>query len=183
MDTVNQVKEYSKVEGLLLNMHRQLACNGSEMPILVDQGDASSLKRAAYSNPFLVAPLRFGKKELSPVILPTKLFDDNVVQNQADGANHVTVLETFVAAIDVIKTRSCNSEECQKNVLQTSRPAMQFKFQTGKKSLGAAISVQNVGVAKTTSCVGSDNVKDDKKRRAEQILKESIDNAQDLPHL
>lgn len=43
--------------------------------------------------------------------------------------------------------------------------------------------LQNVGVAKTTSSVGNDNVNDDKKRRAEQILKESIDNAQDLPHL
>ncbi|RVW31432.1 Transcription initiation factor TFIID subunit 8 [Vitis vinifera] len=137
-------------------------------------------RRAAETNPFLSAPLHFGEKGVSPVFLPAKLSNEAVVENQAGEnhavANHVSVLETFAPAIELMKSRSCESEEGRKKVLSNQRPAVQFKIEIGKKSTGTALdlSFQNKDVEKITSWFGKDNEKDDKKRRAEKILKESM---------
>lgn len=148
MDKVVQVKEYRKLEGSVSNMHQRLDCNGSEIPISIDPGYAFSLKQAADSNPFLVAPLRFGEKEVSPVILPAKLSDGNVAQNRADWANHVSLLETSAPAVDAVKSKTFDSEEGNKKVLLNSRPAVQFKFQIGKKIIGSSSASPECGSCK-----------------------------------
>ncbi|CAL5370736.1 unnamed protein product [Camellia sinensis] len=58
-----------------------------------------------------------------------------------------------------------------------------FKFGIGKKSSGTSVSLRNEGIDKITSRFKDNNEKDDKKSRAEQILKESMENPQELVQL
>ncbi|KAK9272393.1 hypothetical protein L1049_002765 [Liquidambar formosana] len=189
MDRIEQEREQRKEERLLLNLQQRLACNGSEGPSSVDPGDAAKAKRAADSNPFLAVPLQFGEKEVSPVVFPAKVSNEAVLENHAVenhvGKNHISVLETFAPAIEAMKSSLCDSEDGVEKGLLNRRPAVQFKIGIGKKSLGAAmdLSLQNKGVKKITSWLGKDNEKDDKKRRAEQILKETMENPQELAQL
>ncbi|KAA8547906.1 hypothetical protein F0562_004335 [Nyssa sinensis] len=92
-------------------------------------------------------------------------------------------LETFAPAIEAVKSRLCDSEEGSKKVLLNKRPTVQFKFGFGKKSLATAISPWDEGSEKTASWFENDNEKDDKKRRAEKILKKSMENPQELAQL
>ncbi|KAF2313675.1 hypothetical protein GH714_012673 [Hevea brasiliensis] len=77
------------------------------------------------------------------------------------------------------------SNEAAKKVLLNQRPAVQFKIGVGKKSLGIALelSSQNKGVEKMSPWSGKDSEKDDKKIRAEKILKQSTDNPRELAQL
>uniref|UniRef100_A0A5B6ZF30 Transcription initiation factor TFIID subunit 8 n=1 Tax=Davidia involucrata TaxID=16924 RepID=A0A5B6ZF30_DAVIN len=182
-DKIEQVKENRKVERPLMNLQQRLACNRSEAQTAVDSVDAVKAKRAADSNPFLAAPLGFGEREVSSVVVPAKLLDEAVVQNRAVVENHVSVLETFAPAIEAVKSGLCDSEVGSKNVLLNRRPTVQFKFGFGKKSLATAMGLLNEGNEKTVSWFGNDNEKDDKKRRAKQILKGSMENPQELAQL
>ncbi|XP_059639898.1 transcription initiation factor TFIID subunit 8-like [Cornus florida] len=149
-DKIAEAKE-QKVERPLMNLQQELASNGSEVPTAVDPGDAAKAKRAADCNPFLAAPMQFGEKVVSSVLLPPKLLDEAVMQNRAVIENHVSVLDTFAPAFEAVKDRLCDPEEGGKQVLLKKRPTVQFKFGTGKKSFITAMSLQNEGNEKTAS--------------------------------
>ena len=191
MAKIDQENQHRKAERSLLNLHQWLAFNGLEGPSFVDAGDAAKAKQAAESNPFLTAPLQFGEKDVSPVLLPakTKLLNDTTTENpivENHGMdNHVSVLEAFAPNIEAMKSRLCDSEERHKKVLLNSRPTVQFKISVGKKSVGSMLdsSPQNKSFEVTAPSFGRLNEKDDKKRRVEKILKESMENAQELDHL
>lgn len=59
MDKIETGKEERMVEWSFLNFQQQLACNGSEVQMVVDPGDAVKAKQATVNNRFLVAPLTF----------------------------------------------------------------------------------------------------------------------------
>ena len=177
------IEDPKKVEGSLSYMHRLFDCNGSEMPVYVDKGNASCSKRAANSNPFLAAPLRPGEKEVSKVILPAKFAEEDAALNHPDAANHVTVLDSVAPAIDSVKSCAFDSEETGKKALLDNRPAVQFKLRPSKNPVGTSIKVHSERVANIPSSIKTDDIKDDRKRRAEQILKDSLENQHELAHL
>jgi transcription initiation factor TFIID subunit 8 len=84
-----------------------------------------------------------------------------------------------------MKSRFCDSEEGQKKMLLNQRPAVQFKIQVGKNSLAGApdLSPQKIGIEKISKWFGKDSENDDKKRRAEKILKQSMENPSELGEL
>ncbi|KAJ9147516.1 hypothetical protein P3X46_029669 [Hevea brasiliensis] len=163
--------------------------NGSGGPSSVAPVGGSEAKLAVEGNPFLAAPLQFGEKEVSHVVPPAKPSNEAAVRNLIDQNclldNHVPVLDTFAPPIEAMKSWSCDSEDGQKKVLLNQRPAVQFKIGVGKKSLGIALelSSQNKGVEKMSPWSGKDSEKDDKKIRAEKILKQSTDNPRELAQL
>ncbi|KAJ6860918.1 hypothetical protein NC651_037100 [Populus alba x Populus x berolinensis] len=91
----------------------------------------------------------------------------------------------FYANLAAMKSRFCYSEEGQKKVLLNQRPAVQFKIQVGKNSLAGApdLSPQKIGVEKISKWFGKDSENDDNKRRAEKILKQSMENPSELGEL
>lgn len=182
-DRLEQEREHKKEERLLLNFQQRLTCNGSEGPSSVDPGDAAKAKRSSESNPFLSKPLQFGEKEVSPIVPPARLANETILENHVE--NRVLELETFAPAIEAMKSRICESEDEGKKVILNKRPAVQFKIGIGKKSLGTAMDfrLQNKCVQKMSSCLPKETDKDDKKGRAEQILKESMDNPEELAQL
>uniref|UniRef100_A0A2C9WB61 Transcription initiation factor TFIID subunit 8 n=1 Tax=Manihot esculenta TaxID=3983 RepID=A0A2C9WB61_MANES len=133
--------------------------------------DGIEAKLSVEGNPFLAAPLHFGEKEVSHVVLPAKLSNESALRNHIDQngllVNHVSVLNTFAPAIEATKSRLSDSEEGQKKVLLDQRRAVEFKIGVGKKSLGIALelSSQNKGLEKISSWSGKDGEKDDKKKR------------------
>lgn len=188
MAKIEQENQRRKPERSLLNLNQWLASNELEGPSSVDAGDAAKAKQAAESNPFLAAPLQYGEKEVSPVVLPvkTKLSNDmttgNPIVKYHGMDNHVSVLGAFAPNIEAMKSGLRDSEEGHKKVLLNTRPTVQFKLGSGKKYLGSMLdsSPQNKSFQVTESWFGRLNEKDDKKRRAEQILKESVG---ELDHL
>lgn len=137
--------------------------------------DGIEAKLSVEGNPFLAAPLHFGEKEVSHVVLPAKLSNESALRNYIDQngllVNHVSVLNTFAPAIEATKSRLSDSEEGQKKVLLDQRRDVEFKIGVGKKSLCIALelSSQNKGLEKISSWSGKDGVKDDKKKRAEKF--------------
>ncbi|KAE9449349.1 hypothetical protein C3L33_18738, partial [Rhododendron williamsianum] len=176
MVEIKHGKEQRKVEQSLLNLQQHLACNGSDIPIAFDPSDAAKAKQAAESNQFLAAPLRFGEKEVSSMELPPQVLNETAARSDELVQNHVSMLETCTPAIEAMESTLCDSEggwvevqteEGREEVPLNTRATVQFKFGTRKKSLGPSIN----------SWFGDDNERSDKKRRAEQILKESTEDS------
>ncbi|KAK6913349.1 Bromodomain associated domain [Dillenia turbinata] len=175
VDKTDLTKEQKKVEWPLMNLQHQFACNGSAPPLFVDPGDATTTKGAAQSNPFLSAPLRFGEKEVTPLFHPAKL--------ESHARNHV--LEEKVAPVIDKAKSALDSEDSRNKIVLNSRPSVQFKLGISKKLLTSAmgLSSQRKSVEKTACWFESDDKKDEKKRKKEQILKGPMDKPQELDHL
>ncbi|XP_031490402.1 transcription initiation factor TFIID subunit 8 [Nymphaea colorata] len=138
-------------------------------------------------NPFLAPPLPFGEKEVSHVTLLPRLSDHSNVDGQP---SLPSVVETFRPAIEAAKyglgTSSGNGGPTDEQVLPSDRPAVNFKLGSPKNVSGSSMgmnvkNLQNSG--KNSHWFPRDEDKDDKKRRAEQILKEAIENPQELAQL
>ncbi|GLT36273.1 hypothetical protein SLA2020_106640 [Shorea laevis] len=137
-ERIEPAKQLTKTDRYLLNLQQRFACNGSEGPSSVDGGDAVRARRAAECNPYLAAPLHFGEKEVSSVVLPGKLSNEGIVRNHVMEnhvvRNHVSVLETFAPAIKAMKSGNCESEDGQNKAILNQRPSVHFKIGIGKKS-------------------------------------------------
>ncbi|XP_022741646.1 transcription initiation factor TFIID subunit 8-like [Durio zibethinus] len=173
-----------KMERSLLNLQQRFARNGNEGGSSNYGGYAGRARVASESNPYLAAPLHFGEKEVevSPVVLPAKLSNEvalrNPVPENCDMGNRVSVLETFAPAIEGMTSGLCDLDNGQKKVVYNQ--SVHFKIGIGKKSFGTApyFNSQNEDLEKIASWFRNDNEKDDKKRKAEKILKESIESSQ-----
>ncbi|XP_042496202.1 transcription initiation factor TFIID subunit 8-like [Macadamia integrifolia] len=178
-DKIEQARQRRKAERSLLSLQQRLAFNGSAASAAVDPADAGRLKRAAESNPFLAPPLQFGEKDVSPVAPPAQL------SNEVVSEKRVSVLDTFAPAIEAAKSGFCDSADGESKDLPNKRPSVHFKLGIGKKFLAAPLDLDlhSKSVGKTAPWFGRDDEKDDKKRRAEQILKESMENPQELAQL
>ncbi|KDP27259.1 hypothetical protein JCGZ_19958 [Jatropha curcas] len=181
---IELVRPLARTDRSVLNLQQHLPCNGSGGPFAVAPVGGSEAKLAIEGNPFLAAPLQFGQKEVSHVIPPAKLSNEATERNPIGQSllhNHVSVLDTFAPSIEAMKSRLCDSDEGQKKVLLSQRPAVQFKIGVGKKS--TELSSHCKGFAKVSPLSGKDIEKDDKKRRAEIILKQPTENPEELTQL
>ncbi|KAA8516569.1 hypothetical protein F0562_016925 [Nyssa sinensis] len=180
-DKIELARQQRKAEMSLLSLQQRLVCNGLAVASTsVDEGnDWKALQVAETKSPFLATPLRAEEDDDSPVALPAKLAGEAIVEN------HVSVLETFAPAIEAVKGAFCDSGDSEKKVLPDKRRAVHLPFKTGKKLLGECfdLSLRNKGSGKSSSWIGRDDEKDDKKRRAELILRQSMENPQELTQL
>lgn len=179
-DKINQARQRRKAERSLLSLQQRLICNGSgETSTQVVPSGAAQDPGRVEKNSFLQIPIPSGDKEVAPIILPSKLSDEIV------GANRVSVLEAFAPAIEIAKSGLTEDGLEGKTVLPAVRPTVHFKFRTGKKLIGESLDIRNQkrDIARTASLAGREEEKDDKKRRAEYILKQSMENPQELTML
>ncbi|XP_044467558.1 transcription initiation factor TFIID subunit 8-like [Mangifera indica] len=182
-------RQQRKMEMSMLNLQQQFSGNGPQGPSLFAHRDNSKDKQAAESNPFLSALLHFEEKEVGSVPIPAKLSkevaSENPVAENRGVFNHISVLQTFSPAIEAMKNKLCNSEEEQEKLLMNQRPAVQFKIGLGKKSLGKPLKLgpQHRDAEMISAWFCKDDKKDEKKRRAGKILKDSMENTQELAQL
>lgn len=194
-DKVEQAKQRRKAECSLLSLQQRLQKrsgsnienlasvehdNAAKNPFLatvrsapVATGDDAQMFSASEANPFLAMPLQHGEKDVSPVVIPARLANDSAVKN------HVSVLETFAPAMDVLKHGFKDSGNGNRKFLLDKRPSVHFKFATTKKLLG----LKNEDPNRKASIVSHNNERDDKKTRAELILRQSMENPQELTQL
>ncbi|KAJ0989797.1 hypothetical protein J5N97_008153 [Dioscorea zingiberensis] len=171
-DKIEQVRQRRKAEGSLLGLQQRLACNGAAMsaPAVDYIGKG---KQVVGSNPFLAPPLPPGEKQVSEVVVPDE---------PAEG-KRVSILETFAPAIEAAKQGSFIPNVSLKNrVLPSKRPTVHFKFGVDKNSIAMQVSSVAAGAKRDTWFLRDDE-KDDKKRRAEMILKESMEKPDGLAQL
>ncbi|KAJ6371218.1 hypothetical protein OIU77_001677 [Salix suchowensis] len=189
-DKIEPARHHLKMDMSSMNLPQHFTtCIGSEGPSSFTFGNSARATQGTESNPFLAAPLQFGEKEVSHLGPPVRLSEEEAVRYPVEQNhimdNHMSVLETFAPAIEAMKSRFCDSEEGQKKVLLNQRPAVQFKIRVGKNSMAGApdLSPQKIGIENISEWFGKDSENDDKKRRAEKILKQSIENPSELAQL
>ncbi|TXG58470.1 hypothetical protein EZV62_016299 [Acer yangbiense] len=183
-DKIEQARQRRKAEMALLSLQKRLVCSGetgtsaSGPPPNCEKEEEEV--RESEGNPFLVKPVQPGEKDVSSVSLPAKLKDETL------GANHVSVMKAFAPAIEAVKGSGlmCDDGDGERKSLPDKRPAVHFKFKTSKKFLGESVdlSLQKKG-GERSALFWRDDEKDDKKRRAEYILRQSIENPQELTQL
>ncbi|XP_020257637.1 LOW QUALITY PROTEIN: transcription initiation factor TFIID subunit 8-like [Asparagus officinalis] len=173
-DKIEQARQRRKAERSLLSLQKRLS--GNDTSGFVQTVESSNLdkgKQVVVHNPFLAPPLRAaGEKDIPEVVIPDEVGDQK----------RISVLETFESVIEAAKTGSFEDEAKEKRVLPKSRPTVHFKFGIEKKSVALPLSSKTSGV-KNESWFLRDDEKDDKKRRAEMILKEAMENPHELTQL
>ncbi|XP_009620810.1 transcription initiation factor TFIID subunit 8-like [Nicotiana tomentosiformis] len=159
--------------------------SGLGASVAISQENPSKAKRVIQCNPFLAPPLHFGEKEVSQVSVPVRLSDEALVQPQNHAAmeNQACMLETFAPANEAVKATPVDIEDGRNNILLNTKSPLQFRLRRSGKPLGKAVGLLDKDHEDFASPLCGENGKDDKKRRAEQILKESESDMQDLPHL
>ncbi|XP_058207958.1 transcription initiation factor TFIID subunit 8 [Rhododendron vialii] len=125
------------------------------------------------------------ERDFPAVPPPAKLSADAVP------GNHVSVLDTFAPAIEAMKLSadavpgSSDSGDVDKKVIADKRPAVRLKFRIGKRILGESLdlSLQNRNNGIAAAWIVREDERDDKKRRAGLILRQSMENPLELTQL
>ncbi|WOK91633.1 hypothetical protein Cni_G00324 [Canna indica] len=169
-DKLEQARQRRKAERSLLGLQQRLASNATTGFQPTSDGNIGKGKQVVGSNPFLVPPLSYGEKEVSEIAIP----------RETDDGKRLSVLETFAPVIEAAKVGSLDLNTNEKKVLRKSRPTVHFKIGVDKKSIASSLSVLD---PKRDSWPLRDDEKDDKKRRAEMILKEAMEKPHDLAQL
>ena len=183
-----QERENGKGEWPLLSLQQHMVSGMFEKPALTDPADAKAKRVAAECNPFLVPPLKIVDKEVASVAPPAKLFNDvasdnPVVKNFVEDKS-ISVLETFAPAIEAMKSTSCDSKEDRRKLVLNEKPTVRFKIGVGNKFLGRSTGLSpQKEHRKTLPWFAMEDEKDDRKRRAEKILRESLENPDQLVQL
>ncbi|KAL8508779.1 hypothetical protein ACS0TY_016118 [Phlomoides rotata] len=178
-DKIELARQHRKAERSLLSLQQRLVCNGTSVAGTSTVTDcATNGLGVNKENPFLVNPLPAGEIELSPVKLPEKL------SGEAHTEKPVSLLETFAPAIEAMKD-GLDSGSDGERILPEKRDTVFFEFKGGRKVFGEPLDlrIRNKSSGRTASWFGREDEKDDKKRRVEFILRQSMENQQELSQL
>ncbi|CAL0305784.1 unnamed protein product [Lupinus luteus] len=178
-DKIEQARQRRKAERSLLSLQKRLlSCsNGSveRSSIVAEDASKGQCHEVIVDN----NSLQESSKEVSPVVAVLCKLSDEAV----DVKGGVSVLEVFAPAFERLKGDVlCDDGEEGKNDLPAVRPTVHFKFRAVKKFIGESLDTrhQNKGALRTASLAGREDERDDKKRRAEYILKLSMENTEEL---
>lgn len=159
-DKVELARQRRKAENSLLTLQKRLLSNSPP-----------------HSTSEVSKKVRFGEK---PVVLSNKQTNDVNMEN------HVSILDAFSPVIEALNSRVSESgENGERDVVFDKRPAVRLNFSNGRKLIGDSLDLRlwNRGTGRISSWFGRDDVMDEKKRRAEYILRQSMENRSDLPQL
>lgn len=176
-EKIEQARQRRKAERALLSLQQRLMSNGFAGPSSSrpsSSGGGKELGVVVKSNPHLAAPMEAGEKDVSVVALPNKL------------SNHVSVMDAFAPVIDTAKESGLSDDgDIERKLLPEKRPVVNFSIKARKKLLGEHldVSLSKKGGERSGHWLGRDDERDDKKRRAEYILRQSMENPQELNQL
>lgn len=180
-DKIELARQRRKAERSLLSLQQRMVSNGDTTVPSTSTEPHPQMEEVELNgskNPFLAKPLPSGDKDVASVVLPVKLMND------AHTENNFSLLETFTPAIEAMKEAVSELGNEDEKVLPDKRPAVSLKFKTGKKVLGESLDLRlKRASGRAAAWFGRDDEKDDKKRRAEFILRQSVENQQDLSQL
>lgn len=178
-DKIELARQRRKAESSLLNLQQRIMCNGLAVASTSAKLDNGFVEGES-KNPFLAAPLKAGEKDVSTIVMPSKLLEEG------HGNKHASLLETFAPAIEAIKDGVSEFGDGAGTSVPEKRLAVRLNFKSARKTfLGESpdLSLLNKGGQASSSWFGRDEDRDDKKRRAELIIRQSMDNPQELTQL
>ncbi|KAL3839685.1 hypothetical protein ACJIZ3_024276 [Penstemon smallii] len=179
-DKIELAKQHRKAERSLLSLQQRLVRNGSTVAVASAEPDdgENGLEVNGTENPFIAKPLLTGASEVSPVSVPSKL------SGVAHTEKRVSLLETFAPAIEAMKDGLDSGSDGEK-IFPEKRTSVCLEFKGGKKIFGESLDlrIQSKASGKTSSWFGREDENNDKKRRVEFILRQSMENQQELPQL
>lgn len=178
-DKIEQARQRRKAERSLLSLQKRLLLRNGSV-------EAKATTSASPDSVVLAEPEKIGDdvkdKDVSPVVKVSVLDEGG----GGDG-KRVSVLEAFGPAIEMLGNGGLCEEddglgERERNELPAVRPTVHFKFKTGKKFIGESLDtrLRKKDASRTAALAGREDERDDKKRRAEYILKQSMENPQEL---
>jgi transcription initiation factor TFIID subunit 8 len=178
-DKIEQVRQRRKAEKSLLSLQKRISGTGISGFVPISAGTSSSSvdkgKRVVEVNPFLVRPLPHGAKEVSEIASP--------VEADAGSLKRKSALEAFGPIIEATNSMDIDpdmgADPNRNNSIAVKRPVVHFKLGVNKKSIELPLALDD----KREKLIFREDDRDEKKRRAEMILKESMDNPQDLTQL
>ncbi|KAI3716677.1 hypothetical protein L1987_67713 [Smallanthus sonchifolius] len=184
-DKVELARQRRKAESSLLSLQKRLLSSGSAVTSTSEVSNGSKKSRfLAVTDGQTVNDSTEGEKaalegDFNPVVLPGKRVKESSMEN------HVSILETFAPVIEALSGRVSESGENGERDFLDKRPAVRLNFNNGRKMMGDSLDLRlwNRGTGRISSWFGRDDVVDDKKRRAEYILRQSMENPLDLPQL
>ncbi|KAL6585401.1 hypothetical protein OROMI_002045 [Orobanche minor] len=171
-DKIELARQHRKAERSLLNLQQRLLGNGSATAAISSELDSET------DNPFLAKPVHAGERDVLPVTLTGNLSAGTHAEK------HVSLLDTFAPAIEAMKD-GLDFESDVEKIIPEKRVSMFLEFKGGKKVFGEPLDlrIRNWASGKTASWFGREDERDDKKRRVEFILRQSLENQQELPQL
>ncbi|KAL9677614.1 hypothetical protein QQ045_005847 [Rhodiola kirilowii] len=181
-DKVEQVRQRRKAERALLGLQQRLNSIGSVglSNAVSDIFDSKEVNMNGISS-LLDKPLQHGSKNISLIESADNSSDEAVTDK-----NPVTVLEAFAPAIEAAESGVCELGDGEHKSSPDKRPLVFLKFGSGRKLLGrpSVLSLHSQShKRRNASFLGRGEERDDKKRRAEFILRQSMENPQELTQL
>jgi transcription initiation factor TFIID subunit 8 len=186
-DKVEQVRQRRKAEKSLLSLQKCIFGTGISGFVPISAGTSSNAvdkgKQVVGENPFLVPPLPHGAKEVSEIAPPVVSEIAPPVEADAGSLKRKSVLEAFGPIIEAANSMDIDpdmgADPDGKNYIAVKRPVVHFKLGVNKKSIALHLALDD----KREKLIFREDDRDEKKRRAGMILKESMDNPQDLTQL
>ncbi|KAF5750412.1 transcription initiation factor TFIID subunit 8 [Tripterygium wilfordii] len=174
-DKIEQARQRRKAERALLSLQQRLVSSNDVVGTSVSEDSENDGKES-------------GTVESSSSFVNFLEKDDFAPANNANGAvgqSHLSVLEAFAPAIEAVKDGINDEGDVEKKLLSERRPSVNFKVKTSKKIFGEPFSLyhQKKGGGRMVTRLGRDEERDEKKRRAEHILRQSMENPQELTQL
>ncbi|WOH06098.1 hypothetical protein DCAR_0625521 [Daucus carota subsp. sativus] len=177
-DKIELARQRRKAESSLLNLQQRIMCNGSAVASTSTKLD-NGFVAGESKNPYLAAPFKAGEKDVSTIVMPSKLSEEGR-ENK-----HVSLLETFAPAIEAIKEGISEFGDGAGTSIPDKRLAVRLNFKTARKAFlceSPDLSLLKKG-GQASFWFGRDEDRDDKKRRAELIIRQSMENPMDLTQL
>ncbi|CAA0842922.1 Transcription initiation factor TFIID subunit 8 [Striga hermonthica] len=181
-DKIELARQQRKAERSLLSLQQRVLCNGQSSSSVPEPSESDDGKMG---DPFFVNPLHAGEKQIS---LVKKAFAPAIesmrdgLESGSDGEKHVSLVETFAPAIESMKDGLDWGNDGGKIVVPEKRAISVFlELKKGKKVFGEPLDLRIRH--KAESWFGREDERDDKKRRVEFILRQSLENQQELPQL
>ncbi|KAK8937380.1 hypothetical protein KSP39_PZI012091 [Platanthera zijinensis] len=171
-DKLEQARQRRREESSLLSLQQRITSAGAAGPVIADNVNDAKGKQATVPNPFILPPVPYDAKQVTSVDIPK--YDSS--------RKRLTVLETFAPAIEAAKTGSLEFGVHERRPLPSKRAPVHFRIGVDKKSIAVPLDSGSLG-NRSDSWFLRDDQKDDKKRRAEMILKEAMENPQELIQL
>ncbi|KAF5747870.1 putative TBP-associated factor 8 [Tripterygium wilfordii] len=178
-DKIEQARQRRKTERVLLSLQQRLVSSNGVVGTSASEdnendGNESGIVCTVESGSYLL--VHFLEK------------DDSALANDTNGAvgqSHFSVLQAFATAIEIAKGGINDEGDGEKTLFSGRPPCVNFKVKTSKKVFGEPFSLyhQKKGGGRMMTRLWPDEERDDKKRRAEYILRLSMENPQELTQL
>ncbi|KAJ4796146.1 Transcription initiation factor TFIID subunit 8 [Rhynchospora pubera] len=139
--------------------------NGSDGFAPIGHTNVERENEIVQRNPYLVPPLPHRERQVSDMTIPSE-------------RKAVSVFETFAPVIEA----SGGEIVEERGVISNKRPAVRFRIGVGTKSMSKMLSLRDTGMKEDLWTVKEEEM-DSKKRRAEMILKESMEKPNELAQL